>query len=326
MIMARTVFVLFVLVAIALAFYILRGSAIVSDLATAGDHEPGHELNASEEALEKLGIVADKRLTEISGIDASIENSKAYWVHNDSGHPADVYLIAETGQTLMRVSLKGCRNIDWEDISVFKIAGKPVVCVADVGDNAGKRKNCQLYLFDEPKLEPDKTNTPIDRFIEKENVTTLEFTYEDGPRNCEAIAYDARGRSIFLFQKAKNKNEREKSFGIYELRIRPKKRTLIGNTAKRIAEGNNPLVTAADIHERSLMTCNYAFGTFSQKPLALRWANCLMSAESKSIALPVQRQREAICFTDDGKSVIVVSEYGNQPIWKIALDQNTESK
>ena len=325
---ARTILTLALVLGIALAAYILYGSRIVSQFATAGDREPNVELNAPEEALTQMGVVRDSRLTEISGIDASILNPNAYWVHNDSGHPADVYLITQSGETLMRVKLGGAKNIDWEDVSVFRLWGQPVVCIGDVGDNAGKRKTCQLYLFDEPEVPTAKSNQPAELTLAADDVTKIEFTYDDGPRNCEAIAYDPRGRSLLLFQKAIDKNEEEKAFGIYTLRFQPRQKKMLSNIAGRVADNRDRLTTGVDVSSdgKQILSCNYALGSYSAKPPALTWANYLHSADFTSIPLPVQRQREAICFTSDGKSAIVVSEFGKQPIWKVNLQPLLESK
>ena len=318
---AKSILLLLLIAGISLGLYVLYGSNIVAKLASAGNHEPNTELNAPEDALTKTGIVQDSRLTEISGIDASFGNPNAYWVHNDSGNPAEVFLIAETGETLMRVILEGAKNIDWEDISVFQISGKNYVCVADVGDNTGKRQSCNLYLFEEPKLPKDGSEKPHEVTIK--DFKKLKFTYEDGPRNCEAIAFDHKGQSLFLFQKAIDKKEKEKSFGIYELKFNVNDLALQSNVAVRIAENTDRITTGAAISRdaKQLILCNYAVGAWATKPLVVKWSSSLNNSSFKPIPLPVQRQREAICFSADSKSAIVVSEFGKQPIWKINLNK-----
>ena len=44
-----------------------------------------------------LGYVNSKKLNEVSGIVASIQNPGHFWVHNDSGDEANLYLINNIG-------------------------------------------------------------------------------------------------------------------------------------------------------------------------------------------------------------------------------------
>src|SRR6478752_2144940 len=63
----------------------------------------------------------DKRLEEASGVVAC--------VINDSGHPADVFLIDIHAQIRMVCHLKGVENRDWEDITLGTVEGKNFIYV-----------------------------------------------------------------------------------------------------------------------------------------------------------------------------------------------------
>lgn len=313
-----------------LALYVIFGTSVLQGFRNAGKTRLDKEKKQlKKDALTQIGVVQDRRLTEISGIDSSIKYPDCYWVHNDSGNPAELFLISSTGFTLAKVSLKGATNVDWEDISVCTMVGKPYICVADVGDNQGKRERCQLYLLEEPDLKlptlkqaEGDVEAPVPVDVEVEEFQTLDFRYAGGPRNCEAMAIYGNHRTIFLFEKARDKDKDRKPIGIYKLRLWKDSLTLLSDVAQRVAVANDRITTGADMHSdgKKLVTSNYVVASKYIRKLATTWERELYNQQSSRFGLPVQRQGEAICFTPDGKSAIVVSEFGNQPIWKIDID------
>lgn len=90
--------------------------------------------------------VKDKRLDEISGIDASHAYDGMYYVHNDSGGKPRVFMIDEQGETF-RVVKMDAKFDDWEDIAVDHNG----VHVADFGDNSRSRDHYDIYSFKESK-------------------------------------------------------------------------------------------------------------------------------------------------------------------------------
>ena len=42
--------------------------------------------------------------------------------------------------------------------------------------------------------------------------------------------------------------------------------------------------------------------------------------------LVIERQGEAICFSKDGQSVIVTSEFRKQPIWQVKIDNGRDAE
>lgn len=303
------------------AVYIVVGTSMFARFAEAGG-EAAEESKIQESVLTQLGVVQDPRLTEISGIDASYLYPDCFWVHNDSGNPAELFLIDSRGSTKAVVRLSDAKNIDWEDICLFNYAGVPHICVADVGDNSATRKGYQLYVFAEPKIEiPDQKESPVN--IKISEITRLDFQYADGPRNCEAIAVHPKRGEFFLFQKSKQRNSQEKEFGIYKLRLK-KNYKLESNVARKIGQVKDRLVTGAAISRdsRQLIFCNYVSAALMNRPPAMDWEHYLPEKKFTRLALPVQRQGEAICFSADGKSIVVASEKVKQPIWKIALPES----
>src|SRR5690606_31051496 len=66
----------------------------------------------------RLTLLKEKRLSEISGIAASVVNPGLFWVHNDSGGEPEVYLIDKSLNILLTCRLEGIENRDWEDITI----------------------------------------------------------------------------------------------------------------------------------------------------------------------------------------------------------------
>src|SRR5687768_3714989 len=65
-----------------------------------------------------LAELTDRRLREPSGLAASATNAGFLWAHNDSGNPAEVFLIDDKLNIKLICTLQGATNRDWEDIAV----------------------------------------------------------------------------------------------------------------------------------------------------------------------------------------------------------------
>jgi len=150
-----------------------------------------------------LGAV-DERLEEASGLVASHVNPGMLWTLNDSGNPAEVFLIDQHAKIRMVCTLLHCRNRDWEDIAIGAgpVAGKKYIYVADIGDNWAQYELKFIYRFEEPTLGP-QTDVMITRF------DTLSLRMPDGKRDAETILIDPFTNDLFLISK------RENSVGLY---------------------------------------------------------------------------------------------------------------
>jgi len=282
------------------------------------------------ELLISLGINNNLQVSESSGLAYSriIENS--IWTVNDSGHANDLLLLKTDGTLQAKITIDGGTNVDWEAMAGFKVDGQPYLVVADVGDNLNRRKTYQLYLLREPDLSADlkpETDLPIEKTV---NASTIQFTYEDGPKNCEAIGVDVAGKQIWLVEKVYFDAAQKTPPGIYTLPLSlspaevDDKKTLI---AKRIADFPPRNVTGMDfsMDGKRLIIRNYVNAHLYTRDGNETWENVVAKKKPATIVLPLQRQGEAICFSPDSESVIVTSELLRQPIWKVNLSQPAES-
>lgn len=278
------------------------------------------------ELLVSLGINNNSQVTESSGLAYSriIENS--IWTLNDSGHANDLLLLKTDGTLQAIVSINNATNVDWEAMAGFKIDQQPYLVVADVGDNLNRRKTYQLYLLREPDLSADLksgTGLPIKKSV---NASAIQFTYEDGPKNCEAIGVDVAGKKVWLVEKVYFDTGQKTPPGIYAVPLSlplakaDDKKHLI---AKRVADFPPRNVTGMDFspNGKRLIIRNYVNAHLYERDGNETWESVVSKTKPATIVLPLQRQGEAICFSPDSESVIVTSETLRQPIWQVNLSQ-----
>jgi hypothetical protein len=164
-----------------------------------------------------LGEVED-RLHEASGLVESVANPKHLWTLNDSGNPAEVFLIDQTAKTKLVCKLAGIDNRDFEDIAIG--AGpdstKNYVYVADIGDNLARYNVKLIYRFEEPTIGAEK-EIIISAF------DTLQITLPDGVRDTETLMLEPGSKDMFLISKL------EDSVRVYQLKYPFSNQVMIPN-------------------------------------------------------------------------------------------------
>ena len=279
-----------------------------------------------------LGTLKSKKITESSGLARSHFVNDAWWTMNDSGHNTDVYMFGDQGQTLAVCKLNEANNRDWEAMSSFQREGKHFLLVADVGDNQGRRERCQIYVFEEPKFQLKKKKI----FSKKLHTKKIEFRYEDGPRNCEAVACDPEGKTVFLIEKIFLETNKRQHPGIYQLELvfdqddtENKGPTL--HVAKRIASFPFRGVTGMAIspNGKRLAIRNYLsahlFERLEVEGVLPTWQSVFRNLKPKFVPTPLQVQGEAITFTGDNEHLILTSETAGQTIWKVHVGFDQQS-
>lgn len=237
-------------------------------------------------------------MSEISGLAASIKHPGILWANNDSGDAPQIYAISNTTCKIeATITLAGVTARDVESIAMGRNqAGEPVIWVGDTGDNQGAWANVRLYRLAEPDVIKDQT------------VQTASFnvTYEDGPRDAEALLVDPQpGGRIWIATK-----RLAASGGIYQL---PKDFVTQGyGTANRV--GDSPA-----------MTTDGSFAPDGQKYVirtylgAQQYQGLPPGTNEESIDVPFQRQGEAITYSSAGTGLYLASE-GESSIWFVPLN------
>ena len=260
----------------------------------------------------------DGPVSESSGLVPA--SGGGFWTHNDSGDGPWLYHIGSDATVLHALRLKVTRPKDWEDIAAVVIDGERWLVLADTGDNLHQREKVQLLFLREPNVENLPRGEPIldpDASIDDEAVITVDrrvtLQYEDGPRDCEAIAVDPTTKRIILVTKTKLP-----WCGLYTAPLPDLTVRVDGTTpapvstviASRVRHLTIPMATGMSIHPRTgdVLISSY-FHLFHYPPMGhLHQTLAQNPAVSR---MPRLGQIEAVCFGSAGR--VWVSSEG-QPL------------
>ena len=144
----------------------------------------------------KSGIIQNDKVAEASGIVSSRLNKGLFWVINDSGNEAKIYLLNAKGEIINSWLINGSQNTDWEDLTIKtdQQTGRSFLIIGDIGDNMAIRNHINILVIEEPEF----TNT-LDTAINK--FKKYKFKYEDGARDAETILFDPMTEELFVVSK-----------------------------------------------------------------------------------------------------------------------------
>lgn len=145
----------------------------------------------------KLGKVTSSSITEISGIVPYSYDTGYFWVHNDSGDDAYIYLIDSVASLRTKVKVEGAKFIDIEDIARFSKDGKSFLLIADIGNNLRNREILNLYIIEEPKIGTINHTNTLNVSVHKE----IKIKYADKRRDAEAIFVDPVDNQVYIVSK-----------------------------------------------------------------------------------------------------------------------------
>ena len=149
-------------------------------------------------------VLSDERIDESSGLEVSASGRAVFYTHNDDEGDDRLFVFDATGATVGVHRLRIPTVKDWEDLSTFLLDEQAYILCADVGNNSRKRGEQLLYIVKEP---PSVTGE-----CELASAGRIQFSYDEGNRDCEAVAVDVPSGRILLATK-----EREpETSGLYE--------------------------------------------------------------------------------------------------------------
>jgi len=254
--------------------------------------------------------------SETSGITLSRQAPDILWTHDDSGGAPILYAVDTTGRKRGALHVKGASSEDWEDVASFSRAGKAWLLVADTGDNDAKRSSVLLHVVAEPAPERLKPNEAL----EDSPAYSLRIRYEDGPRDCEAVAVDPAEGAIYLLTKRDEvprlyrvplAASREKSVEARFLGTVPHLvgSASLGTMVKRLAGKRFSWPTGMDFAAdgRSAVVLTYGETLVFSREAKESWLDAFKRAPTR-LAFHGLPQAEAVCFSADGKSIYVASE------------------
>jgi hypothetical protein len=294
------------------------------------DASPGPPGKTSKPTIGTLlGYLSSPLNNETSGIEVSRRNRKwdeeIFWVHNDSGDGPYLYAVTRDGDREAVIKLPGARSVDWEDIAWGPGPDGKGDClyIGDIGDNDSNRNDCVVYRIREPKL-PDGLNlSSKEEPLPLENpVVARRFIYPDGPHDAETLLVHPKTAAVYIVTKA-----RSGVSGVYKF---PPEKAADSDkvvTLEKIASVTVPeefslipkRITGGSISPdgRKVALCTYFSGYELTLPAGVNNFDAIWRSPLRPFNLPPLRQTEAICYTRDGKSVIVTSEGTNAPIYAV---------
>jgi hypothetical protein len=290
-----------------------------------GGSAPTLELAAATGSVAINGHLAHQDLTEASGLAISTRDPGVLFAINDSGNEPRLFALDHAGQDLGTWLIAGVSNIDWEDLASFELQGKHYLLIADTGDNLRWRSTMVLYVVETPDL-----TAPLQGMISV--AWQIEFQFEHGPRDSEAVAVDVAGMQIFLVSKRTVPAE------VYRLSLKPvfekqSTKQSIKQMAQQIGVINLPRPTsedwrqdpvfgqyrsqptAMDISGNRLVILTYKDAWLINKQLGQDWAMLLMQQPlgqaPERIILPSIHQQEAVALGELGRRLWVTGEQIN---------------
>lgn len=242
-----------------------------------------------------VGELIDPLLKEVSGIVVSREKGN-FWVHNDSGDGANIYLIDRHAKLLKTFTLEGVNVIDCEDIDRLRIGNKNYLVLADIGNNLGKRTWASLYVFPEPSI-CDST------LISKKDIKTIFVKFPGQKRlDAEAIMVDPQDNMLYVVSK------REFRSTVYSAPVFANTKQQYF-TLSKTAELPFTFATAAAIDPagKEMLIKNITTIFYWKKKSGKSWAEAF---QRKPIEIPyaVEPQGEAITFDDESNGFYTLSE------------------
>lgn len=274
----------------------------------------------------RTGQLENSQLTELSGMSASKDSPGVLYAINDGGNSATLYALSEKGRHISQWAIKA-KNRDWEDLDSIEINNQNYILIGDTGDNLRVHSKSTFYLVAEPVLA-QPGNEPLTPYM------TLDFTYEDGPRNVEAFA--VHGTTIYLISKEPVSPSGATASRLYALQIpltqpaKPLTATFVtelpiprpslqSKLAASFAGIDLDHVTAMDITAsgRTAYLLTYREVHKIERSSDQSWSVAFQS-RGKRIHTHNLGQAEALTIAP-GRSVFITSENRGAPLWSIPI-------
>jgi hypothetical protein len=284
-----------------------------------GGEPPHYDSDRSDYSDPKIaGRIESTEITESSGIAASKCRPNVLWTHNDSGDGPYVFAIDETGKNLGTWKVGNAENLDWEDIESYRDAGGN--CFLYVGDIGNSKKNARtehkIYRIAEPEVPAGGSRTTRKEPAITAAAEALTFAYPDEPHDAETLMIDPAAGDIYVVTKSRNT-----AAGVYKLKPSFGAGTI---RAEKIADIAVPAIpngflTGGDIAADSsrLVICDYFAAYEFVLPSGAKSFDEIWKQKPVVINLGERDQGEAICYSDDGRSLFATSEGKNRPLVRV---------
>lgn len=264
----------------------------------------------------QLGKLNVPFINELSGIADSRVNPGVVWCHNDSGDGAYVYALNRRAECIGVFLVRSASANDWEDMAwgPGPDGTGNSLYLGDIGDNPKQRPQYSIYRIAEPKLgkEPGSKQAPN---LTGEPTIRRDFTYPDGSHNAECLMVHPKTGVVYIVTK-----DESGAAGVYRFPAErkewwePVKLERVG-TVKLPGE----LITGGDISPDGTRVALRTYATAYELRLPPGSASFddVWKATPTRIPTPFMTISEAICYTADGKSLLISSEGVGAPLYEL---------
>ena len=274
-----------------------------------------HNYNSALLDVDSMGFTPDTtnypltpELQEASGMIPSIVNLNMYWLHEDSGSDAAIYLYHQDGTRKKKYTINQIQATDYEDISLgFGPENQfNYIYLGDIGDNNKYRSHLSIYRFPEPNYMADTSVNKVSHNIEE---LQLIYPQKNGivqKENAEAFFIDPISKDLVLFTKSNTLSKvmiasAPLQFGTQQALQH------IGNLRFRYQQ-----ITAADISSNGqhILVKSYEYIYYWERLIPEPISATLQRAP-KRLPYLGEVQGEAICWNIKNSKYVTVSEFGS---------------
>ena len=254
-------------------------------------------------------------LLESSGITRDPRHPDVFWVHNDSGNPAELVAIDTAGRLIATVPLEQAPNRDFEDIAVGPCPTGSCLYLADIGDNLAVHSSVRVHRLPLPDL-PDRaassraSGARILPPLRPE--TSWNLVYPAGPRDAESLAIDAERGELIIVTKGRESIVEMYGLPLSDLTGRPgSPDTLhrVGRLHVPIGSGTSQFITAADLSPDGSRFAVRSYTTLYE----FAWSGAaafdtLDVPAASSLLGALEAQGEGVAWDLSGETLLLVSE------------------
>lgn len=281
-------------------------------------------LAAAGAAPQVIARLEDPRITESSGVAASIANPGIYWTHNDSGDGPFLYAFDRKGQSYGRWRVRGAAHIDWEDIAIGPgpRRGRPYLYIGDIGDNALRRNSIVVYRVEEPRVAGPEACRPD---CTTSRAEALRLRYPDGPHDAESLLVHPATGDLYVVTKGMRRSPETRVYKASAAALAARRATLSLVATLDIPD---PLftmfaggITGGGISPdgRAVALSDYFRVYEARLPAGARF-DTVWKQPSTAIPLGLGYQVEGVCYRADGKAIVAVSEGSPAPLLEITRE------
>lgn len=239
-----------------------------------------------------------KKLSEVSGIQISKE-AKSLYAIQDSGNGSFLYEIGFDGKKKREFAINA-NNTDWEDLASDDTGN---LYIGDFGNNDNTRKDLAIIKINEADLKDDNTNIAISQKTTFSYPEQTDFPPPKKAKLFDCEAFIVSGDYFYLFTKNRSKSYDGTSL-VYKIANAPgeQKAILLGQF-KTCDNYNTCCITGAafssDKKKIVLLSHSkvFVFDSFS--------GDAFLQGKMTAYELHHYSQKEAICFKDNNKVLIV---------------------